>query len=103
MTVGTVFPRRFVLVCYHDNGHKISAEWTYWPNREQAEQARDQLTPCGPRCLGVHAVAATGREIDTATTTPTSGDSTSARPNSAPSARNVNRHSPIQREEACGA
>lgn len=47
----------FVLVCYHDNGHKVSAEWTYWVSREQAEQARDHLTPCGPRCIGAHAVA----------------------------------------------
>ncbi|MGH3556424.1 hypothetical protein [Mycobacterium sp.] len=51
-------PRRFALICHRIGDGKAapSIEWTYWASRQQAEQARDELTPCGPRCAGFHTV-----------------------------------------------
>lgn len=48
---------RAALVCYRRTQiGPITVEWTYWESREQARQAEDQLTPCGPLCIGVHSV-----------------------------------------------
>jgi len=41
------------LICYHDD---TSIEVTYWHDRDQARQAEGELAPCGPQCIGVHAV-----------------------------------------------
>lgn len=48
--------RRGVLVCHcvNANGDPTSPEWSYWRDLGEARQARDALTPCGPRCGGVH-------------------------------------------------
>jgi hypothetical protein len=56
MTVDTAAPgRQFALLCYYRTaGGDVRVEWTYWPTREQAEEAERELTPCGPRCIGVH-------------------------------------------------
>lgn len=80
---------KFALVCYRDDGVKITAEWTYWSSRAQAEQARDRLTPCGPRCIGVHAIAAVSRQIATVTINPASGNSAPLFRKPAPPLRNV--------------
>lgn len=51
--------RRAVLVCYRagiQNGPG-AGEFTYWDDADQARQAEAELTPCGPRCTGVHAIA----------------------------------------------
>jgi hypothetical protein len=56
---------RGVLVCYRcTQTGPITAEWTYWDSRGQARQARAELTPCGPLCIGVHAVVGVGRGPD---------------------------------------
>lgn len=48
--------RRGVLVCLcvDRNGNPARPEWTYWRDLAEARQARDTLTPCGPRCSGIH-------------------------------------------------
>ncbi|WP_374025598.1 hypothetical protein [Mycobacterium sp. HNNTM2301] len=46
--------RRFALICHDPEGRGVAA--TYWPTREDARQAEAELTPCGPRCGGVHTV-----------------------------------------------
>lgn len=47
-----------VLVCHRGTQDgPITAEWTYWDTAGQARQARAELTPCGPLCIGVHSVA----------------------------------------------
>ncbi len=51
-------PRRFALICHHDEGRGIEA--TYWPSREQARQALAELTPCSPCCIGAHTVVGLG-------------------------------------------
>lgn len=53
---------RAALVCYRDHGRVVDAEWTIWNSREQAEQARAELAPCGPYCIGVHSIVAIGHE-----------------------------------------
>lgn len=48
-----------VLVCYRgcpQNG-PTAGEFTYWDDAGQAGQAEAELTPCGPRCIGVHTIA----------------------------------------------
>jgi hypothetical protein len=40
-------PGRAALVCYR-NGITISAECTFWDNRDQARLAEAELTRCGP-------------------------------------------------------
>jgi hypothetical protein len=48
---------RAALICYRDNRTgPVTVEGTYWDCREQARQAEAELTPCGPLCIGVHAV-----------------------------------------------
>jgi hypothetical protein len=48
--------RRGVLVCHRVDrkGNPIAPEWSYWRDLSEARQARDALTPCGPRCGGIH-------------------------------------------------
>lgn len=46
--------RRFALICHRDDA---SIEATYWASGAEARQALAELTPCGPRCIGVHTVA----------------------------------------------
>jgi hypothetical protein len=48
---------RAVLVCHPDPSVSGSAEFTFWADVEEARQARDELTPCGPLCAGAHSVA----------------------------------------------
>jgi hypothetical protein len=46
-TVTPAPPARWALVCHHDSGR---VEWTYWPTREQAEEADRELAPCALIC-----------------------------------------------------
>lgn len=54
---------RFALICHH-NGRVAwpGIEVTRWDTRAQAQLAADELTPCGPRCIGAHTVV----DVDTA-------------------------------------
>ena len=54
---------RAVLVCHPDPNVSGSAEFTFWADVKEAEQARDELTPCGPLC-GVHTVVRVDLEPD---------------------------------------
>lgn len=46
-----------VLVCHRDHPTRtLTAQWTYWDSVEEARQAEEELTPCGPHCIGVHTV-----------------------------------------------
>jgi hypothetical protein len=46
-----------VLVCHRaTESGPHNAEWTYWPTIEEARQAEEALTPCGPYCIGCHSV-----------------------------------------------
>lgn len=47
-------PGSYALICHDPAGRGVAA--TYWPTREEARQAEAELTPCGPRCGGVHTV-----------------------------------------------
>lgn len=46
---------RGVLVCYRE---RLPPEWTYWDTPFQARQAKAELVPCGPHCIGVHTAVA---------------------------------------------
>ncbi len=48
----------FALIC-HDTDGRIEA--TYSPTRGEAQQASDELAPCGPRCCGVHTIVCLDR------------------------------------------
>ena len=48
---------RAALVCHPDPSVSGGAEFTFWADAEEAWQAKIELTPCGPRCSGVHTVA----------------------------------------------
>lgn len=52
--VGGASPRRFALICHDPEGRGVQA--TYWDSREEARQAEAELTPCGPRCGGLHTI-----------------------------------------------
>jgi hypothetical protein len=49
---------RYALVCHPAADTGRNAEWTYWADRDEAQAACDELTPCGPHCAGVHTIAA---------------------------------------------
>jgi hypothetical protein len=51
---------RYALICHHDPDVPAvpRVEFTYWGTRAQAQQALDELTPCGRRCVGVHTIVA---------------------------------------------
>ena len=54
---------RFALICHHNVGKAgPGIEVTRWPTRGMAMAAADELTPCGPRCIGAHTVV----DVDTA-------------------------------------
>ncbi len=54
-----------VLVCHRsDQTGPVAAEWTYWDTTEQAQQAQTELTPCSPRCTGIHTIARLNLEPD---------------------------------------
>ncbi|OBC12612.1 hypothetical protein A5784_32810 [Mycobacterium sp. 852013-50091_SCH5140682] len=46
---------RGVLVCHRATASgPHNAEVTYWADIAEARQAQQELTPCGPRCIGIH-------------------------------------------------
>ncbi len=63
---------RAVLVCHPDPSVSGTAEWTFWADLAEAKQARAELTPCGPLCIGSHTAVRLGAELEPRrrTTTP---------------------------------
>jgi hypothetical protein len=53
--LNSVTTAKAALICYHDRAGP-GVEFTFWRSRAEAVAARDELTPCGPRCIGIHTV-----------------------------------------------
>ncbi|MGV0740331.1 hypothetical protein ABQF35_28630 [Mycobacterium syngnathidarum] len=61
-TAGRRRTRRAALVCHRaSESEPHNAEWTYWSTIDEARQAEEALTPCGPRCLRIHTVVRVDR------------------------------------------
>jgi hypothetical protein len=70
--VGGRWPRNpvegmWALVCL-GVGNNFSAEWTYWPTREEAQEADRELSPCSERCTFSHTIVRVPREEANRTT-----------------------------------